>query len=75
MSNRFFLIFCSIGLVPIALGYGASPSVTMNGLFGITVDGFNLTHILRAVLRVADSAIEANPSDISLPLLRAELIQ
>jgi hypothetical protein len=28
-----------------------------------------------AALRVADRAIEANPSDISLPLLRAELIQ
>ena len=50
MSNRFFLIFCSIGLVPIALGYGASPSVSMNALFGITVDGVNLTHILRAVM-------------------------
>jgi len=50
MRNRFFLIFCAVGLLPIALGYGASPSVTMNALFSIAVDGVNLTHILRAVM-------------------------
>ncbi len=50
MRIRAFLIFCSVGLVPIALGYGANPSFTMNALFGIPVDGVNLTHILRAVM-------------------------
>ncbi len=50
MKNRAFLIFCSVGLVPIALGYGAKPSLTMEFLFGITVDTTNLTHILRAVM-------------------------
>ena len=47
---RAFLIFCSVGLVPIALGYGAAPSVTLDALFGITVDTTNLTHIMRAVM-------------------------
>ena len=50
MKTRAFLIFCSVGLVPIALGYGAKPSVTLNALFGINVDTINLTHIMRAVM-------------------------
>ena len=47
---RAFLIFCAIGLVPIALGYGAKPSISLDILFGITVDNTNLTHIMRAVM-------------------------
>lgn len=50
MKTRAFLIFCSVGLVPIALGYGAQPSVSLDALFGITVDTTNLTHIMRAVM-------------------------
>jgi hypothetical protein len=50
MKTRFFLIFCAVGLVPIALGYGAKPSVSLDVLFGINVDTTNLTHIMRAVM-------------------------
>jgi hypothetical protein len=50
VRNRAFLVFCAVGLVPIALGYGAMPSVTLDALFGITVDTTNLTHIMRAVM-------------------------
>jgi hypothetical protein len=50
VKNRAFLIFCAAGLVPIALGYGAKPSVSLDALFGITVDTINLTHIMRAVM-------------------------
>ena len=50
MNTRAFLIFCAVGLVPIALGYGASPSATLDFLFGIKVDTTNLTHIMRAVM-------------------------
>ena len=50
MKTRAFLIFCAIGLVPIALGYGAKPSVTLDALFDIKVDTTNLTHIMRAVM-------------------------
>ena len=50
VKSRAFLIFCAVGLVPIALGYGAKPSVTLDALFGIKVDTTNLTHILRAVM-------------------------
>jgi len=50
MKTRGFLIFCAVGLVPIALGYGAKPSVSLDALFGITVDTTNLTHIMRAVM-------------------------
>lgn len=47
---RAFLVFCAVGLVPIALGYGAKPSVSLDALFGIAVDTINLTHIMRAVM-------------------------
>ena len=50
VKTRAFLIFCAVGLVPIALGYGAKPSVALDALFGITVDTTNLTHIMRAVM-------------------------
>ena len=50
MNSRNFLIICSVGLVPIALGYGAFPSATLSAVFGITVDTVNLTHIMRAVM-------------------------
>ena len=47
---RTFLLICAIGLVPIALGYGVAPSVTMEKLFSISVEGTNLTHVFRAVM-------------------------
>jgi len=47
---RAFLLFCAFGLVPIALGYGAKPSVSLDVAFGIAVDTTNLTHIMRAVM-------------------------
>mgnify|MGYP000494160127 CR=1 FL=1 len=47
---RTFLLICAIGLVPIALGYGVAPSVTLEKLFSIGVEGTNLTHIFRAVM-------------------------
>lgn len=50
MKTRVFLIFCAVGLVPIALGYGAKPSASLDALFGISVDTTNLTHIMRAVM-------------------------
>ena len=50
MKARAFLIFCAVGLIPVALGYGAKPSFTLDALFGIKVDTTNLTHIMRAVM-------------------------
>jgi len=50
MKTRAFLVFCAIGLVPIALGYGAKPSASLDFLFDIKVDTTNLTHIMRAVM-------------------------
>jgi hypothetical protein len=49
-KTRAFLLFCAVGLVPIALGYGAKPSASLDMLFGITVDTTNLAHIMRAVM-------------------------
>ena len=47
---RVFLLFCAVGLVPIALSYGVMPSVSMDFLYGIAVDSTNLAHIFRAVM-------------------------
>lgn len=52
MRTRGFLVFCAVGLVPIALGYGASPASTLGMLFGIPVDTTDLTHIMRALMGV-----------------------
>lgn len=49
-ADKAFLIFCSVGLIPIALSYGAHPSGTLTPLFGIAVESHNLVHILRAVM-------------------------
>ena len=48
--NRAFLIICSVGLVPIALGYGAMPAATLGPVFGIDVETTNLANIMRAVM-------------------------
>ncbi len=50
INTRNFLIFCAVGLMPIALGYGAKPTSSLDFLFGITVDSTNLAHIMRAVM-------------------------
>ena len=47
---RAFLIFCAVGLVPIALSYGAVPGMSLEYLFGIAVESTNATHIFRAVM-------------------------
>lgn len=50
VKARAFLVFCAIVLVPVALGYGAQPSLSLDALFDITVDTINLTHIMRAIM-------------------------
>ena len=48
--QKVLLLFVSVGLIPIALGYGLVPAKSMDYLFGISVTGINLAHILRAVM-------------------------
>jgi hypothetical protein len=50
--TRAFLIFCAVGLVPIALSYGVVPGVSLEYLFGIAVESTNETHIFRAVMGI-----------------------
>ena len=50
MKIRVFLVVCAIALLPVALSYGAAPSVSLDVLFGITVDSTNLAHIMRAIM-------------------------
>jgi len=48
--QKVLLLFCAIGLIPIALSYGLVPEKTLTPLFGISVDNLNLTQIMRAVM-------------------------
>jgi hypothetical protein len=48
--RRIFLLFAAIGLTPIALSYGAAPSVSLPWLFEIDAAGVNIRHIFRAVM-------------------------
>jgi hypothetical protein len=48
--QKVLLLFVSVGLIPIALGYGLVPAKSMDFLFGISVTEINLSHILRAVM-------------------------
>ena len=50
MKIRAFLVFCAIGLAPVALSYGVVPAVSLDVLFGITVDSTNLANIMRAIM-------------------------
>ena len=50
MKIRVFLVVCAIGLAPVALSYGVVPSVSLDVLFGITVDSTNLANIMRAIM-------------------------
>ncbi|PRY21451.1 uncharacterized protein DUF4345 [Aliiruegeria haliotis] len=50
MTDRILLIVAAIGLVPIALSYGAMPSSSLGWLLGIEVETVNLSHVFRAVM-------------------------
>lgn len=47
--RKFYLWISAIGLIPIALSYGAVPGQSLNWLFDITVDSTNHAHIFRAI--------------------------
>ena len=48
--RQIFLLIVAIGLIPIALSYGAFPQQTLPFLFDITVINTNGTHIFRALM-------------------------
>ena len=48
--HQVFLLIASIGLLPIALSYGAVPTASLDFLFAITVSDLNSVHIYRAVM-------------------------
>ena len=48
--ESWFLIIAAMGLTPIALAYGAMPSVSVPMLYGVEVNDVNSTHIFRAVM-------------------------
>jgi hypothetical protein len=48
--RKAYLWVSAIGLIPIALSYGVVPELSMNWLFGITVEMPNGAHILRGVM-------------------------
>ncbi|OBT06807.1 hypothetical protein A9267_12970 [Shewanella sp. UCD-FRSSP16_17] len=49
-SPQIFLLATAVGLTPIALSYGFSPSTSLSFLFNIDATPVNVTHIFRAVM-------------------------
>jgi hypothetical protein len=45
-----FLILTSVGLIPIALSYGLAPRLSLEYLYGFTLQSLNEVHIFRAVM-------------------------
>ena len=52
MTNyrKAYLWVSAIGLIPIALSYGVVPELSLNWLFGISIELPNETHIFRGVM-------------------------
>ncbi len=48
--QKAYLWVSAIGLIPVALSYGVVPELSMNWLFGITVESPNEAHIFRGVM-------------------------
>ena len=47
---RFYLLFSAAGLLLIALSYGVAPAAVLPKVLDLTVEGKDLTHILRAIM-------------------------
>ena len=48
--TRFYLIFSAAGLSGVALSYGVAPAAVLPKVLDLTVEGTDLTHILRAIM-------------------------
>lgn len=48
--RKLYLWVSAIGLIPIALSYGAAPHKSLSSLFNITVETTNHMHIFRAIM-------------------------
>ncbi|MFD2176841.1 DUF4345 domain-containing protein [Veronia pacifica] len=48
--SQALLLVSAVGLIPISLSYGVSPSNSLGFLYGINVDSVSETHIYRAVM-------------------------
>lgn len=48
--QRSLLLIMAIGLIPIALSYGAAPQTSLPWLFGIDADGVATRHVFRAIM-------------------------
>jgi hypothetical protein len=47
---RFYLIFSAAGLFGVALSYGVAPAAVLPKVLDLTIEGTDLTHILRAIM-------------------------
>ena len=49
-KESFFLIFSAVGVFPVALAYGAYPSISLPLLYDIEITNNNLVNVFRAVM-------------------------
>ena len=75
---RFYLIFSAAGLVAVALSYGVAPAVALPKVLDLTIEGTDLTHILRAIMglylgMIALWVLGASRSNFTRPAVIAEV--
>jgi len=49
-KESFFLIFSAVGVLPVALAYGAYPSFSLPLLYDIEITSNNLSNVFRAIM-------------------------
>jgi hypothetical protein len=49
-ATRFYLLFSAAGLIAVALSYGVAPAAVLPKVLDLSIEGTDLTHILRAVM-------------------------
>ena len=49
-KESFFLIFSAVGVLPVALSYGAYPSFSLPLLYDIEITSNNLSNVFRAIM-------------------------
>ena len=51
-KESFFLIFSAVGVFPVALVYGAYPSISLPFFYDIEITNNNLANVFRAIMGI-----------------------
>ena len=66
-KESYFLLFISLGVFLVALGYGINPKELLPILYGIEVADNNLSNIFRAVMGLYIGCVSVSYTHLTLP--------